>query len=204
MAMRRFEPITAVAAPIDTVNLDTDQILPARFLRKPRDEHYHRYLFADLRYAADGSSRAEFVLNRPAYRGAGIIVGARIFGCGSSREAAVYALEANGIRAIIAPSYGDIFFNNCLANGLLPVRLDEAVVAGLRGQLHRAPGAKIAIDLAGQTVTGPDGAPRSFEIDAFRKRCLLEGLDDIALTLEHDQEMVAFEARYGAARPWLG
>lgn len=204
MAMRRFEPITAIAAPIDTVNLDTDQILPARFLRKPRDGHYHRYLFADLRFAADGSARPEFVLNRAAYRGARIIVGARNFGCGSSREAAVYALEANDIRAVIAPNFGDIFFNNCLANGLLPVRLDEDVVAGLRAQLHGEPGTRIAIDLAAQTVTAPNGKAHRFTIDAFRKRCLMEGLDDIALTLEYEEQMIAFEARYGANHPWLG
>ncbi len=144
------------------------------------------------------------MLNRAAYRGAEIIIGARNFGCGSSREAAVYALEANGVRAVIAPSFGEIFFNNCLANGLLPIRLEDAAAAELRGQLRRQPGARVAIDLAAQTVRAPDGGVHGFEIDAFRKRCLLEGLDDIALTFEHEAAMVAFEAAYSASRPWIG
>ncbi len=202
--MRRLETLSAIAAPMDRANLDTDQILPARFLRKPRDAHYRRYLFADLRFDAEGRERPDFVLNRTAYRGAGIIVGARNFGCGSSREAAVYALEANGVRAVIAPSFGDIFFNNCLANGILPIRLDEAAAADLRGRIEREPGARIAIDLPAQTVTAPDGGVHTFEIDAFRKRCLIEGLDDIALTLARGAAMAAFEAAYAARRPWLG
>jgi len=204
MALRRFEPITAIAAPIDTANLDTDQILPARFLRKSRDAAYHRYLFADLRYAADGSERPHFVLNQPNYRDAQIIVGARNFGCGSSREAAVYALNANGIRAIIAPEFGDIFYNNCLANGLLPIRLDEAVVTDIRRQLHETPGARIAIDLSNQWVSAPDAGRHRFEIKPFARRCLLEGLDEITLTLQHAEAMNAFDAGYRARRPWLG
>ena len=202
MAMRRFDAITAIAAPIEEVNLDTDQILPARYLRKPRDARYHRYLFADLRFDSQGRERPDFVLNRAPYRDAEIIVGARNFGCGSSREAAVYALEANGIRAVIAPSFGDIFFDNCLANGLLPIRLADDAAAALRGGLRRRPGARVAIDLAAQSVTAPDGGAHAFEIDAFRKRRLLEGLDDIALTLEHEAAMTAFETAHAARYPW--
>ncbi len=140
--MRKFTAVTAVAAPIDVVNFDTDQLIPARFIRKPRDDSYHVYLFHDLRYDESGAERPGFVLNQPAYRESRIIVGARNFGCGSSREAAVFALDANDFRAVVAPTYGDIFFNNCFKNGMLPVVLDEAIVDGLReagrlsGEIH--------------------------------------------------------------------
>jgi 3-isopropylmalate/(R)-2-methylmalate dehydratase small subunit len=201
--MKAFTAVTAVAAPIDAVNFDTDQIIPARFIRKPRDNNYHVYLFHDLRYDADGAERPEFVLNQAAYRAARIIVGARNFGCGSSREAAVFALDANDIRAVIAPSYGDIFFNNCFKNGILPVVLDEAVVDGLRAALHAAPGAELSIDLTAQTVTGADGTAHPFDVDPFRKHCLLNGLDDIGLTLSHEAEMEEFEAGYRQEMSWL-
>ena len=202
--MKKFTSITAVAAPVDAVNLDTDQLIPARFIRKPRDHaDYHLYLFHDLRYDETGAERAEFVLNRAPYRAARIIVGARNFGCGSSREAAVFALDANGFRAFVAPSYGDIFFNNCFKDGLLPVVLDEAVVDGLRAALHAEPGARMTIDLETQTVTAPDGARHPFDVDPFRKHCLLNGLDDISLTLQHAAEMDAFEAAYREEMSWL-
>ncbi len=201
--MRKFTSLTAVAAPMDAINLDTDQLIPARFIRKPRDDDYHVYLFHDLRFDDSGAERPEFVLNRAPYRDSRIIVGARNFGCGSSREAAVFALDANDFRAVVAPSYGDIFFNNCFKNGVLPVVLDEAVVDRLRAGLHDAPGARLTIDLETQTVTGPDGAPYSFDVDPFRKHCLVNGLDDIALTLEHEAEMDAFEADYRREMSWL-
>ncbi len=202
--MRKFDSITAVAAPMDGVNLDTDQIIPARFIRKPRDDaDYHRYLFHDLRYLESGAERPEFVLNQAPYRAARIIVGARNFGCGSSREAAVFALDACGFRAVVAPSYGDIFFNNCFKDGILPVVLDEVVVEGLRAELHAEPGARLTIDLETQIVTGPDGVRHPFDVDPFRKHCLLNGLDDIQLTLEHEAEMVAFEAAYREEMSWL-
>ena len=202
--MKKFTSLTAVAAPVDAVNLDTDQLIPARFIRKPRDhEDYHLYLFHDLRYDETGAERPAFVLNQPAYRESRIIVGARNFGCGSSREAAVFALDANGFCAVVAPSYGDIFFNNCFKDGLLPVVLDEAVVDGLRAALHAQPGARMTIDLETQTLTAPDGAHHSFEVDPFRKHCLLNGLDDISLTLEHAAEMDAFEATYREEMSWL-
>ncbi len=202
--MKKFQSITAVAAPIDSVNLDTDQLIPARFIRKPRDHtDYHLYLFHDLRYDEIGAERPEFVLNQAPYRAARIIVGARNFGCGSSREAAVFALDANDFRAVVAPSYGDIFFNNCFKDGILPVVLDEAVVDGLRAELHAEPGARLTVDLETQIVTGPDGVEHPFDVDPFRKHCLLNGLDDIQLTLEHEAEMVAFEAAYREEMSWL-
>ncbi len=201
--MRKFTSLTAVAAPIDAINLDTDQLIPARFIRKPRDDDYHVYLFHDLRFDDSGAERPEFVLNRAPYRDARIIVGARNFGCGSSREAAVFALDANDFRAVVAPSYGDIFFNNCFKNGVLPVVLDEAVVDRLRAGLRDAPGARLTIDLETQTVTGPDGARHPFDVDPFPKHCLVNGLDDIALTLEHEAEIDAFEADYRREMSWL-
>ena len=202
--MKKFESVSAVAAPIDTVNLDTDQLIPARFIRKPReDENYHLYLFHDLRFDGSGAERPEFILNQTAYRGAQIIVGARNFGCGSSREAAVFALDANDIRAVVAPSYGDIFFNNCFKDGILPVMLDETLVDALRAALHAEPGAGLAIDLETQILIGPDGTRYPFDVDPFRKHCLLNGLDDIQLTLQHEAEMNAFESTYREEMSWL-
>ena len=202
--MKKFQSITAVAAPMDSVNLDTDQLIPARFIRKPRDhDDYHLYLFHDLRYDETGAERPDFVLNQAPYRAARIIVGARNFGCGSSREAAVFALDANNFRAVVAPSYGDIFFNNCFKDGILPVVLDEAVVDGLRAKLHAAPGARLTVDLETQIVTGPDGVRHPFDVDPFRKHCLLNGLDDIQLTLQHGAEMDAFEVAYRDEMSWL-
>jgi 3-isopropylmalate/(R)-2-methylmalate dehydratase small subunit len=202
--MKKFVSVSAIAAPMDTVNLDTDQLIPARFIRKPRDhEDYHLYLFHDLRYNESGAERPEFVLNQAPYRAARIIVGARNFGCGSSREAAVFALDANDFRAVVAPSYGDIFFNNCFKDGILPVMLDEVVVDGLRAALYAEPGASLSIDLETQILIGPDGTRHPFDVDPFRKHCLLNGLDDIQLTLQHEAEMEAFEVAYRDEMSWL-
>ena len=201
--MQPFIRLSAVAAPIDGANIDTDRIIPARFLRKPRGDGYHRYLFHDVRYAGDGTEVAEFVLNRAPFRTAPILVADSNFGCGSSREGAVYALADHGIRAIVAPSFGDIFHQNCVKNGLLPITLPAAVVAGWRKHLHEAPGATVAIDLPAQSVTGPDGRSRSFDIDAFAKTCLVEGLDDIRLTLLQEAEIAAYEERRRAHAPWV-
>lgn len=201
--MQPFTRLSAVAAPLDGTNVDTDRIIPARFLRKPRGDGYHRYLFHDVRFADDGAEVADFVLNRAPFRTAPILVADSNFGCGSSREGAVYALADHGIRAIIAPSFGDIFYQNCVKNGLLPIRLPAAVVAEWRKHLHEAPGATIAIDLPAQSVTGPDGTSRSFDIDAFAKTCLVEGLDDIRLTLRHEAEIAAYEDRCAARTPWV-
>jgi 3-isopropylmalate/(R)-2-methylmalate dehydratase small subunit len=201
--MQPFTRLTAVAAPIDLPNVDTDRIIPARFLRKPRNPEFARFLFHDVRFTPDGSERADFVLNQPAYRAAGIVVAAANFGCGSSREAAVWALDAYGIRAVIAPSLGDIFRQNCVKNGLLPVILPGEIVAALRGLLYERPGATVTVDLESQTVTGPDGAEHRFDVDPFQKRMLLAGQDEIALTLTHEAGIREFEERQQTKRPWL-
>src|SRR5690242_18069307 len=173
--MQAFKNLDAVAAPIARPNVDTDQIVPARFLRKPRNLGFGDYLFRDLRLDRDGSER-DFVLNKPGYRDAKILVAERNFGCGSSREAAVYALWDYGFRAVIAPSFGDIFFGNSFMNGLLPIVLPVEAVAALRGAIQITPGARIIVDLAAQLVTGPDGTSHRFEIDSYRKECLLKGI----------------------------
>jgi len=200
--MEAFTTLSAVALPIDQPNLDTDQIIPARFLGKPRDMQTGA-LFHDLRYDRDGQPRPEFVLNQPGFAGARIIVAERNFACGSSRENAVTVMVDNDFRAFIAPSFGDIFFGNCFQNGVLPIRLDAARVAEIRAGLHATPGAKITIDLAGQTVTGPDGKTDHFEIDSFRKDCLLRGADEISLTLGYEKDITAFEARQRDEMSWL-
>jgi len=198
-----FTPLRAVAAPIDLPNVDTDRIIPARYLRKPRDTPgYADFLFHDVRY--DGERlRPEFVLNQPAFREARILVAAENFGCGSSREAAVWALDAAGIRVVIAPSLGDIFHQNCFKVGVLPVILPAEPASRLRAQLHASPGAAVEVDLSAQTVIGPDGAAHRFEVDPFRKRMLLTGQDEIGLTLGYEGQIREFEARHRAAMPWL-
>jgi 3-isopropylmalate/(R)-2-methylmalate dehydratase small subunit len=194
--MQPFTRLTAIAVPIDLPNVDTDRIIPARFLRKPQDSPgYDRFLFHDVRFEADGTEKAKFVLNQPPFRGARILVAADNFGCGSSREAAVWALAACGIRAVIAPSLGDIFHQNCFKNGLLAVILPGDLVAGLRGALHARPGSTITLELDSQTVTAPDGGRHRFEVDAFRKQMLLSGQDEIALTLGYEAQIRAYEAR---------
>lgn len=202
--MQPFTRLTAVAVPIDLPNVDTDRIIPARFLRKPRSPEYAGFLFHDVRFNPDGSERAEFVLNQPAYRAAGIVVAAANFGCGSSREAAVWALDAYGVRAVIAPTLGDIFRQNCVKNGLLPVMLPAEIVSALRERLHEQPGATVTVDLESQTVTAPDGAEHRFDVDPFQKRMLLAGQDEIALTLAHEDGIREFEDRQRRAKPWLG
>jgi 3-isopropylmalate/(R)-2-methylmalate dehydratase small subunit len=201
--MEPFVRLAAVAAPIDLPNVDTDRIIPARFLRKPQGPELGRYLFHDVRYDERGAERPDFVLNRPAFRDARILVAAENFACGSSREAAVWALVAAGIRAVVAPSFGDIFAQNCGKNGALAVGLPAAAAAAIRRQLHARPGAPVAIDLPAQTVTAPDGTAHPFPIDAFLKECLLRGEDEIALTLGHEAAIAAFEARHRDAMPWV-
>jgi 3-isopropylmalate/(R)-2-methylmalate dehydratase small subunit len=195
--MTPFVTLEAVAVPIAQPNFDTDQIIPARFLSRSRDLGLGECLFRDLRFAADGTERPEFVLNQEPFRAAGIVVGERNFGCGSSRENAVWALHDYGFRAAIAPSFGDIFKNNSIKNGMLPVVLPADVVAGLIAQLQAEPGARIEIDLPAQTVTLPDGSSHGFDIDPFAKHCLLNGVDELAFTLSQLDEIVAFENRYG-------
>ncbi|MDX2156824.1 MAG: 3-isopropylmalate dehydratase small subunit [Hyphomicrobiaceae bacterium] len=190
--------VSSVAVPFNQANVDTDQIIPARFLSLPRDE-MQPHLFRDVRYRDDGSPRPEFVLNKPIYQNAAIMVAERNFACGSSREMAVTVMKDNGFRAVIAPSFGDIFYNNCFQNSVLPVVLPEARISELLRFLLELPGAEISIDLPSQTVQGPDGKTDRFEIDPFRKECLLKGIDDITLTLGYESAIAAFESRAGLA-----
>jgi 3-isopropylmalate/(R)-2-methylmalate dehydratase small subunit len=202
--MEPFTRLTAVAAPMDLPNIDTDRVIPARFLRRPREAGFGPLLFHDVRFAADGTPRADFVLNEAAYRDAKILVTAENFGCGSSREMAVWALMDFGIRVVIGPSFGDIFFENCFKNGALAVVLPADVVAGLRRALHERPGATLTVDLPAQTITGPGGDAIRFEIDAFRKDGLLTGQDEVEMTLARLPAIEAFEARRRDEMPWLG
>lgn len=201
--MEAFTNVKSAGIPVDIPNCDTDQIIPARFLRAPRtDPDYSRFLFHDLRYNEDGSEKPQFVLNQPDFRDGRIIVADVNWGCGSSRENAVYALVANGIRAVIAPSFGDIHYNNCMKHGVLPVRLSREDCDTLRAHMHEAPGAEIEIDLESQTVTALNGTTFKFEIAAFDKHRMLNGVDDIGMTMQYDDKITAFES----ARPdyaWL-
>jgi len=201
--MEKFQKLDAVAVPIPAPNVDTDQIVPARFLRKPRNAGYGGFLFHDLRFDDNGEEKPGFVLNRPAYRGARILIAEKNFGCGSSREHAVYALWDYGFRAVIAPSFGDIFFNNCFRNGLLPIVLPTEQVTALQAELAQQPGAHVRVDLERQEVIAPSGKVHRFEVDAFRKQCLLQGLDEIAFTLGHDADIAAFEHRQSQELRWL-
>ena len=200
--MEAFTTLTAPAIPIDLPNVDTDQIIPARFLGRTRPQQ-KPHLFNDLRFDADGNKRPEFIMNKPGYQGARIVVAERNFACGSSRETAVTVMVDNGFRAFVAPSFGDIFFNNCFQNGAVPVRLDAARVKAILAHLHAHPGAAVSVDLAAQTVTGPDGKTDRFEIDSFRKDCLLKGVDEVRLTLGYEAEIAAFVARQHQEMGWL-
>lgn len=193
--MEPFVRLEAVAVPIARPNVDTDQIVPARYLQKPRADNFGDYLFRDARFRADGSEDPDFVLNRDAYRAARIVVAERNFGCGSSREHAVWALYDYGFRAAIAPSFGDIFASNALKNGLLPIVLPGPVVDQLLAHLASHPGASVVVDLAAQEVVTPDGTVHAFEVDALAKHCLLEGLDEISYTLSLLPEIEAYETQ---------
>ncbi len=202
--MKAFVHHEGVAVPISAINVDTDQILPARFLRKRRlDPEYHTYLFRDLRFDSEGREIADFPLNKPAYRDATIIVGNTNFGGGSSRESAAFALDAWGIRCVIAPNFGDIFFGNCLKNGILPVVLPKTETDRLRALLDEEPGSRLSVDLESQTVTDPGGGVARFDINPFEKRNLMAGRGQIGLTLENAAEIDAFEARYKERMTWL-
>ena len=200
--MEPFKTLDAIAAPIDTPNVDTDQIVPARFLWRKRGDGWSGQLFHDLRFDDNETPRPDFVLNRPAYEGARILVAGRNFGCGSSREHAVWCLLDSGIRVVIASSFGDIFHNNSYQNGLLPVTLSEDDVQALIARLVARPGAHLAADLEHQTVTAADGEVYEFAIEPFRKECLLAGADDIGYTLRLDKDIDSFERNYAARTPW--
>ncbi|MFB6285961.1 MAG: 3-isopropylmalate dehydratase small subunit [Candidatus Bipolaricaulia bacterium] len=194
--MEPFEPFTGRVAPLDVANVDTDQIIPKQFLKRVERSGFGDVLFHDWRTREDGSQDPDFVLNDPPYRDAEILLARENFGCGSSREHAVWALGDAGFRAIIAPSFADIFQTNAFKNGLLPIALDADIVDDLFRRLRNLTDYAIAVDLANQRLDGSDGGSLSFEIDPFRKRCLLEGLDEIALTLEHEAEISAYEAAH--------
>jgi 3-isopropylmalate/(R)-2-methylmalate dehydratase small subunit len=210
--MEPFRTHTGLVAPLDRANVDTDQIIPKQFLKSIRRTGFGANLFDEWRYldrgepGQDHSKRPlnrEFVLNQPRYAGASILLARRNFGCGSSREHAPWAIGEYGFRAVIAPSYADIFFNNCFKNGLLPIVLPEATIDALFGEVAATPGYSLAIDLAPQTVTTPSGAVHRFDVDPFRKECLLNGWDDIGLTLRHADKIRAFEAARLREQPWL-
>ena len=201
--MQKFTTLRGVAAPLPMINVDTDMIIPKQFLKTIKRTGLGKNLFDELRYNPDGSEKPDFVLNRPAYRKAQILVAGENFGCGSSREHAPWALLDFGIRCVIAPSFADIFYNNCFKNGILPIALPKAEMAKLMDDAERGSNAIVAIDLEKQEITGPDGGKLRFEIDPFRKRCLLEGLDDIALTLQKSAAIDGFEAKARLERPWL-
>lgn len=199
--MQPFIRVNGVAVPLDDANIDTNQLCPTRFNKVPRGPRYADVLFHDQRFDASGARR-EFVLNRAPYDKSQVIVSNINFGCGSSRETAVYALYEFGIRCVIAPSFGDIFAANCAKNGLLALTLSESECADIRRALHADIGARVAVDLEAQTVAAPDGKTYAFDIHPVRKRCLLKGLDDISRTLEFRSRIDAFEATYKAALPW--
>jgi 3-isopropylmalate/(R)-2-methylmalate dehydratase small subunit len=201
--MDKFAIWKAVAVPFDQPNIDTNQICPTRFNKVEKGPKYAQVLFHDLRFNPDGSEKPDFILNQPPYRRAGIIVAERNFGCGSSRESAVYAVATFGIRSIIAPTFGDIFFNNCLKNSVVPVMLDAGTCAAMRAQLKAKVGAEITVDLERQVAVDVEGREHAFRIHPLRRRCLLEGLDDVALTAEFMHVIQPFEAEYRKEFSWI-
>jgi 3-isopropylmalate/(R)-2-methylmalate dehydratase small subunit len=196
--MEKFDKLTGTAAPLDIINVDTDMIIPKQFLKTIQRSGLGKNLFDEMRYTPEGDEIADFVLNQPAYRAAQILVAGDNFGCGSSREHAPWALLDFGIRCVIAPSFADIFYNNCFKNGILPIVLPQEDVDKLMDDAKRGANATVSIDLESQTIKGPDGGEISFEVDAFRKQCLLEGLDDIGLTLQKAAAIDDYEARLDA------
>ncbi|MBV8119371.1 MAG: 3-isopropylmalate dehydratase small subunit [Alphaproteobacteria bacterium] len=200
--MEKFTELTGVAAPLPIINLDTDKIFPAVYLKTIKRTGLAQWLFREIRFRADGSEDPDFVLNQAPYRNAKILIGADNFGCGSSREHAPWALLDFGIRCIIAPSFADIFYNNCFKNGILPIALPKDIVEQLMEDAQKGANAVMTIDLESQTITRPDGAKVPFEIDAFRKHCLVNGLDDIGLTEAKSAEIAAYEQKARLARPW--
>ena len=201
--MEAFTVLHGKAAPLDRVNVDTDQIIPKQYLKTIKRTGLREGLFTDWRYTSGGSPVEGFVLNQPRYDGASILLARDNFGCGSSREHAPWALLDYGFRCIIAPSFADIFFNNCFKNGMLPVVLQNAEVDRLFQEVGTQPGYRLTVDLAAQTVTTPSGATFRFSVDPFRKDCLLNGLDEIGLTLQHAADIDAYEQRRKREAPWL-
>ena len=201
--MDKFDKLTGVAAPMPLINIDTDMIIPKQFLKTIKRTGLGKNLFDEMRYDEAGNEKPDFVLNKPAYREAKIIVAGENFGCGSSREHAPWALLDFGIRCVIAPSFADIFYNNCFKNGILPIALPQEKVDKLLDDAARGANAVLTVDLDRQVISGPDGGETAFEVDAFRRHCLLNGLDDIGLTMEKAADIDAFEAKRAASQPWL-
>ena len=201
--MDKFTKLTGVAAPLPLINVDTDMIIPKQFLKTIARTGLGKNLFDEMRYDREGNEVADFVLNQPAYRAAKILVAGENFGCGSSREHAPWALLDFGIRCVIAPSFADIFYNNCFKNGILPVVLPQEQVDLLMDDAQRGSNAVVTVDLETLTISGPDGGQIPFTLDEFRRHCLLNGLDDIGLTMEKADDIDAFEAEYAQRAPWL-
>jgi 3-isopropylmalate/(R)-2-methylmalate dehydratase small subunit len=196
--MRPFTTHTGLVLPLDRSNVDTDQIIPKQFLKRVERTGFGQFLFFDWRFLDDGADNPEFVLNRPEYAGASVLLARRNFGCGSSREHAPWALEDYGFRVLIAPSFADIFYNNCFKNGMLPIKLDEATVDDLFARAAAHPNYQLTVDLEKCSIVDEYGLSLKFEIDAFRRHCLLHGLDDIGLTLEHEAKIAAYEQTHAA------
>ena len=201
--MDKFTKLTAVAAPLPMINVDTDRIIPKQFLKTIKRTGLSKGLFYEMRYDEAGNPKPGFVLDQPAYKDAKILVAGENFGCGSSREHAPWALLDAGIRCVIAPSFGDIFYNNCFKNGILPIVLPQEQVDLLMDDAERGANAIVTVDLEKQEITGPDGGKLHFDVDPFRKHCLINGLDDIGLTLQKADAIAAFEDRDRRAQPWL-
>ena len=201
--MEKFEKLTSVAAPLPSANVDTDMIIPARYLKTIKRTGLGEGLFANMRFKEDGSDNEEFVLNQPAYKDAQILVAGNNFGCGSSREHAPWALMDYGIKCVISTDFADIFYNNSFKNGMLLIKVGPEELDMLMDDAERGANATVTVDLEAQEITGPDGGVVRFEIDAFRKHCLLNGLDDIGLTMEKEDKIASFEESHKAAQPWL-
>ena len=201
--MEKFTTLTGVAAPLNMINIDTDMIIPKQFLKTIKRTGLGKNLFAEMRYNEDGTEKPDFVLNKPAYRKAQILVADDNFGCGSSREHAPWALLDFGIRCVISTSFADIFYNNCFKNGILPITVSKDDLDKLMDDAERGANATLSIDLENQTITGPDGGEVRFELDEFKKECLLNGLDDVGLTLKKEDAINRFEEKTSAERPWV-
>ncbi len=201
--MDKFTTLRGVAAPMPMINIDTDKIIPKLHLKTIKRTGLGKALFEEMRYTPDGKERPEFVLNKPAYRKAQILVAGENFGCGSSREHAPWALLDFGIRCVIATSFADIFYNNCFKNGILPIKVSQEILDKLMDDASRGANAILQIDLEKQEITGPDGGTVKFDVDPFRKHCLLNGLDDIGLTMQKDKSIDAYEAKRQRDQPWL-
>ena len=200
--MQPFTTLTSTPAPLKVINVDTDMIIPKQYLKTIKRTGLGTALFAEMRYKEDGSENPDFVLNQPAYRKSEILIAGDNFGCGSSREHAPWALLDFGIRCVISTSFADIFYNNCFKNGILPIRVTQDELDKLFDDAERGANATLSIDLGKQEIRGPDGGTVKFEIDPFRKHCMINGLDDIGLTMEKEASIVGFEARNAEQRPW--